>query len=351
MAPNMDFSTASLLCEEDNNSIFDNENNDVGKCFLRNHQNCQQKQKFYREESFIVLPLQSDECVALMIKKQCEHMPCGDYFEKLRNGILDFGARNEVLDWICKVHSHFNFGPLCLYLSVNYLDRFLSAYELPKGKAWMIVLFAVASLSLAAKMEETEVPLSLDLQIEGAKFLFEARTIHRMEFLILRTLKWRMHAITPFSFIDYFLKKINGDQIASTSSITKAVNLILRTLKGIHFLEFKPSEIAAAVAISVVVKTETVGNEKAIFALLQQVQEDRVKKCVELIQESSLLSDVVKGPVASTPLIPKSPIGVLDAACLSYNSDDLLIGLCANSTHDTQVSKRRKMNRDYGVDT
>ena len=39
------------------------------------------------------------------------------------------GANYIVL--VEQVQSHYNFGPLCAYLSVNYLDRFLSAYELP----------------------------------------------------------------------------------------------------------------------------------------------------------------------------------------------------------------------------
>ncbi|CAN1848441.1 CYCD4-1, partial [Linum perenne] len=69
--------------------------------------------------------------------------------------------------WFQQVQAHFGFGPLCLYLSINYLDRFLSAYKLPKGKAWMMQLVGVACLSLAAKMEETEVPLSLDLQVRS----------------------------------------------------------------------------------------------------------------------------------------------------------------------------------------
>lgn len=33
--------------------------------------------------------------------------------------------------WSKQVHAHFGFGPLCAYLSINYLDRFLSVYELP----------------------------------------------------------------------------------------------------------------------------------------------------------------------------------------------------------------------------
>ncbi|XP_009614202.1 cyclin-D4-2-like isoform X1 [Nicotiana tomentosiformis] len=349
MAANMNSAISSLLCAEDNNIIFGNDNNDdVGKWYLKNNQSSKQNHSFFGEENFLaVMQLQSEECVDLMIEKENQHMPCGDYLDKLRNGKLDIEIREQILDLIGKVHSHFNFGPLCLYLSVNYLDRFLSAYDLPKGKAWMIQLLAIACLSLAAKMEETIVPLSLDLQIKEAKFVFEARTIQRMELHVLSTLKWRMHAITPFTFIDYFIKKINGDQTASRSLITKAVKVILRTLKGIHFLEFKHSEIAAAVAISVVVKTETMDIEKALSALVKQVQKDRVKKCVELIQESSLLSDFDKG---LTPFVPQSPIGVLDAKCLSYRSDDSGAESCANSTPNSPDTKRRKMNRTYAVD-
>ncbi|CAN1848442.1 CYCD4-1, partial [Linum perenne] len=143
--------------------------------------------------------------------------------------------------WFQQVQAHFGFGPLCLYLSINYLDRFLSAYKLPKGKAWMMQLVGVACLSLAAKMEETEVPLSLDLQVGEAKYVFEARTIQRMELLILSKLGWRMQAITPFSFLDNFFNRImmNNGETPSTSLITLSIQLILATIKGVgsfHFL-------------------------------------------------------------------------------------------------------------------
>lgn len=35
------------------------------------------------------------------------------------------------MDRFLQVHSQFNFGPMCAYLAANYLDRFLSAYDLP----------------------------------------------------------------------------------------------------------------------------------------------------------------------------------------------------------------------------
>ncbi|KAK4726263.1 hypothetical protein R3W88_031180 [Solanum pinnatisectum] len=324
MAPTMDFVISGLFCAEYNKSMLENVYDDMHTLFHGDHQNNQQ-----------TMPFQSDDCVTLMIKKECEYMCCDDYLEKLKNGEFDLGEREQILDWICQVHSHFKFGPLCLYLSVNYLDRFLSVFELPEERAWTMQLLAIACVSIAAKLEEVEVPLSEDLQ--GTQFEFEASTIQRMELVVLKTLKWRMHAITPFSFIDYFIKKINGDQIASKSTMFKATNLIIGTLKGIHYLEFKPSEIAAAVAIYVVVKNKTSGIEKAISTLTQQVHKDKVKKCVDLIKESSLLSDFG----SSTLMVPPSPTGVWDVASSSDMSDD---DSGPSSLDDGLVTKRTKMD-------
>lgn len=103
-----------------------------------------------------------------------------------------------------QAHAHYRFGPMSFCLSMNYLDRFLSVYELPvssgsrawffrslhltfffvfgsnllivilfwsyfwhkqKGKDWTVQLLTVACLSLAAKMEESEVPLLVELQV------------------------------------------------------------------------------------------------------------------------------------------------------------------------------------------
>ncbi|XLR35437.1 hypothetical protein S83_063337, partial [Arachis hypogaea] len=49
-------------------------------------------------------------------------------------------------------------------LAINYLHRFLFTFTMKKKQPWLTHLAAVACISLAAKMEETEVPLPLDLQ-------------------------------------------------------------------------------------------------------------------------------------------------------------------------------------------
>lgn len=74
-------------------------------------------------------------------------------------------------------------------------------------------------------------------QVAEPKFVFEAKTIQRMELLVLSTLRWRMQAFTPCSFIDYFLCKINNVQLPSTLSISRSVQLILSTIKGLSLTQ------------------------------------------------------------------------------------------------------------------
>ncbi|KAH9690485.1 Cyclin N-terminal domain-containing protein [Citrus sinensis] len=353
MAPSFDCVVSSLLCAEEDSSVFDDINGSVVDEFENDatwhHGNNRTQHRSRRFDDggdmLLSLPLQSDECLALLLEKECHHLPHNDYLKRLRTGDLDLAARQEAVDWIAKVHSHFGFGPLCSYLTINYLDRFLSAYELPKGKVWMMQLLAVACLSLAAKMEETEVPLCLDLQVGQSKFLFEAKTIQRMELLVLSTLKWRMQAITPFSFLDYFTRKITDDDDDHHQTP-------LRALFWIDFLEFKPSEIAAAVAISVTGETKTVvDTEKAISLLTQHVKKERVLKCIKMMNDSLISGSVKSATSASLATsFPQSPIGVLDAACLSYKSDESTVGSCANSSHNTPDNKRRKLNTPYEVE-
>lgn len=352
MAPSFDYTVSSLLCaEEEAITIFGDDNyggfvddySEIGHDRLdRNQPNLNQNHLGLGFSGFLTIELVSEDCLAAMFEREKHHLPRFDFLKRLKIGDLDLEARNEAIDWIQKVHSHYKFGPLCLYLSINYMDRFLSVYELP-GKAWMMQLLAVASLSIAAKMEESQVPQILDLQVGEAKFVFEAKAIQRMEILVSSTLKWRMQAVTPFSFIDHFLYKINGDQMPPKTLISQSTQLILSTIKGTDLLEFKPSEIAAAVAISISV-TEEEHSVKALSFLSDHVEKERLIKCVELINE-------LKGTIGSASTsVPHSPIGVLDASsCLSYKSDDTDTSTpsasCANSAQNSPASKRRRLNR------
>ncbi|KAI3806694.1 hypothetical protein L1987_22608 [Smallanthus sonchifolius] len=340
MAPCLDFGVSSLLCEEDNYCIsYDDDGDDFKGLDWDINQSHKQKNpnlkmKDETEYSVLDLPLQNDARLTLLnLKEHEQFVGFVDYLDKLKNQSLFLVARQQTVDSISKVHAQFNFGPLCAYLSVNYLDRFLAVYELPDNKPWMMQLLAVTCLSLAAKMEETEIPTILDLQGCESRFVFEAKTIQRMELIVLSTLKWRMQSVTPFSFIDSFIRKLNDggqsqsqSQTNSGSLILKSTQLILGLIQGIDFLEFQPSEIAAAVAISVVgIEVD----KTPISALCEHLKKERVLKCLEVVIKGCTMS-FGSGTIIS---FPESPIGVLEAASLSHKTDD-----------SPTCAKRRRLN-------
>ncbi|XP_010453068.1 PREDICTED: cyclin-D4-2-like isoform X1 [Camelina sativa] len=232
-------------------------------------------------------PPESEEIILEMIQKERQHSPRDDYLKRLRTGDLDLTVRSQALDWIWKACEELKFGPLCICLAVNYLDRFLSVHDLPSGKAWIVQLLAVACLSLAAKIEETIVPKLIQLQVGDPVFVFEPKSIQRMELLVLSVLRWRLRAVTPCSYIRYFLSKINDyDHEPPTRLLSKSLQVIASTTKGIDFLEYRASEIAAAVALSVSGEHNTSHFDKLSFtsSFFSHLEMERVKKIGEMIE-------------------------------------------------------------------
>ncbi|KAG6761377.1 hypothetical protein POTOM_034592 [Populus tomentosa] len=142
-------------------------------------------------------------------------------------------ARQEAVEWMLKVIAHHGFSALTSILAINYLDRFLvSPCYQRDNRPWMIQLVAVTCLSLAAKVEETHVPLLLDLQVEDTKYLFEAKTIQRMELLVLSTLKWKMHLVTPLSFLDHIIRRLGLKTNVHWEFLRRCEHLLLYVVSG-----------------------------------------------------------------------------------------------------------------------
>ncbi|KAL0461407.1 UNVERIFIED_CONTAM: Cyclin-D2-1 [Sesamum latifolium] len=328
MAENNSFdcgAAADLLCDEETKGLCFDDGDLVEPFNDQSHQTNGEKGMSFSNgrsdsEPLILLPCLSEECIGWMVEREREHLPADDYLKRLRSGELDMSLRREALDWMFKACAHHNFGELCLYLAMNYMDRFLSVYNLPGGKTWAVQLVAVACLSLAAKIDEVDVPSTVDLQAGEPKFLFEGKTIQRMEMLVLNYLKWNMKSYTPFNFIE-------------------------------------PSEIAAAVAVYVSGEIQAMDIDKALSGFME-VEKGRVVKCLELIQDLISMSGTTSTTTTATTAtantattahvsssssssVPVSPNGVLEAACLSYKSDE-----GTSSSHN----KRRKLEPKTALD-
>lgn len=79
------------------------------------------------------------------------------------------GSRRGAVDWVLRLHAHCGFSSMTAVLAINYLDRFLLSCSGSRWDRapWMDQLAGVACLSLAAKVEETNVPHLLDFQVNN----------------------------------------------------------------------------------------------------------------------------------------------------------------------------------------
>ncbi|EMS61976.1 Cyclin-D2-1 [Triticum urartu] len=217
--------------------------------------------------------------VAELIGGEADYSPRSDYSDRLRSRSVDPAARADSVAWILKVQEYYGFLPLTAYLAVNYMDRFLSLHRLPQEDGWAMQLLAVTCLSLAAKMEET--------LIESTRYIFEPRTILRMELLVLTALNWRLRSVTPFTFIDFFACKVDPRGRHMRYLIARATQMILAAIHDIEFLDHCPSSMAAAAVLCAAGETQslTLLNPRLAVNWCIGLAEEGVSSCYQLMQQ------------------------------------------------------------------
>ncbi|CAH2076909.1 unnamed protein product [Thlaspi arvense] len=193
--------------------------------------------------------------------------------------------RKEAVGWILRVNAHYGFSTLAAVLAITYLDKFVCSYSLQRDKPWMLQLVSVACLSLAAKVEETHVPLLLDFQVEETKYVFEAKTIQRMELLILSTLQWKMHLVTPISFLDHIVRRLGLKNNAHWDFLNSCHRLLLSVISDSRFVGYLPSVVAAATMMRIIEQVEPfdpILYQNKLLGILNITME-KVKACYDLI--------------------------------------------------------------------
>ncbi|KAL3526816.1 hypothetical protein ACH5RR_011472 [Cinchona calisaya] len=240
----------------------------------------------------------------------------------LGNGNLDSDAflvvtRKEAVGWMLRVIGHYGFTPMTAVLSVTYFDRFIPSFCFQKDKPWMSQLAAVACLSIAAKMEEIQVPPLLDLQVEDSKFIFEAKTIQRMELLVLSALQWKMKLVTPLSFIDHVVRRFGLMNNLNWEFLKRCEDLLLCVIVDARLVHYLPSVVATATMLFVIKDFEPCRlmeyRDQLMDAL--KVIKEKVNDCYKLILE--IMDDQGykhhRTLKRKHPSIPGSPNGVIDA--------------------------------------
>lgn len=311
----------NLLCTEDAcGCFFDDDTTEDARAKCENDDNeddVMETSMFVEEEhtpSGLQLALHD------LFEREKQYMPQADFRMQHSEGI-DASSRKKAVSWLLKMRDFFKFTAYTASLSINYLDRFLSLHHLPSGKAWTLQLLSVACLSLAAKMEEIETPVLLDLQV-GADLVFEPRTVQRMELLVLNTLGWRMSSVTPISYTNYFISRLDLAISFKRVLMSRVNKLILSSTLESRFLRFSPSSIAAAATLSVfqeILPLQVAEQRRYLLRAMPQQSQVELASCYALMVElfSTTQCSIVKDAENS---VPQSPVAVLDA---SFSSNSL----------------------------
>ncbi|KAJ4846521.1 Cyclin-D1-1 [Turnera subulata] len=317
---------SDLLCGEDSSEIVSGESPGSSSCDL--------------ESPGTVI----EESIAGFIQDERKFLPGVDYLSRFQSRSLDVSAREESVAWILKVQVYYGFQPLTAYLAVNYLDRFLYSRNLPQANGWPRQLLSVACLSLAAKMEEPLVPSLLDLQVEGARYVFEPRTILRMELLVLNVLDWRLRSVTPFSFLCFFACKLDSSGAYIGFLISRATEIILSNIQEASFLEYWPSSIAAAAMLCAAngIPNLSLVNPEHAESWCDGLSKDKIMGCYQLMQGLIVLENSGRKP--KKIFLPQLRVSIRARIRSSDSSSS------SSSSSYTNNNKRRKLNNCLWVD-
>ncbi|KAJ7528351.1 hypothetical protein O6H91_16G095400 [Diphasiastrum complanatum] len=237
------------------------------------------------------IPAQNDATLISLFEKEHSHMPEGGYLVAMKSDNL-CAVRLKAVLWILKIR-----------------------------KGWMIQLVSVACLSLAAKMEEIDVPFLLELQIEGSEHVFEARTIQRMELAILGALAWRMSSVTAISFVHDLLDKLDRSRNFRRMLSIRVMELLLGALTDLDFIEFRPSVVAASAIFCALQEIAPMDAESHKHALSQLFPKEKVNlsHCYNLLEERVV--DPIYPLVFSSfkTEIPQSPVTVSEVSAEEFS--------------------------------
>ncbi|KAL1362944.1 hypothetical protein HN51_011145 [Arachis hypogaea] len=308
------------------------------------------------------------DAVASLFHIESQHTPSHTYFHSLKASNFNISVRRELISLISKFSC--SLDPLVSYLSINYLDRFLSNHGIPKQKAWALRLLAISCISLASKMIKPGYS-AIDTQallMNDGGIIFETQTMQRMEGLILGALEWRMRSITPFSFLTFFITLICVKHPMEQVLKKRVAEIIFKSQGEIKLLEFKPSIIAASALLCASHELFPFQYQSFSAAISNclYVNKENMVKCYNVIQEVVGMEMEEEECVINEVSSSGTPVNVLDLdhkfslsseSEKTNNNGGMAIVVddddeeALQEKKDFIINKRRKMNNNNNNQT
>ncbi|TKY56116.1 Cyclin-A1-1 protein [Spatholobus suberectus] len=169
--------------------------------------------------------------------------PSTDFLERIQTDI-NVSMRAILIDWLVEVAEEYRLVPDTLYLTVNYLDRYLSGNAMNRQR---LQLLGVSCMMIASKYEEICAP-----QVEEYCYITDntylKEEVLQMESAVLNYLKFEMTAPTIKCFLRRFVHAAAQDvQEFSSLQLECLTNYIAElSLLEYSMLCYPPSLIAAS---------------------------------------------------------------------------------------------------------
>ncbi|KAK6132278.1 hypothetical protein DH2020_033978 [Rehmannia glutinosa] len=173
---------------------------------------------------------------------EAKKRPATNFMERVQKDI-NASMRAILIDWLVEVAEEYRLIPDTLYLTVNYIDRYLSGNVMDRQR---LQLLGVACMMIASKYEEICAP-----QVEEFCYITDntyfKEEVLQMESAVLNYLKFEMTAPTAKCFLRRFVRAAQGVNEAPLLQLECLANYIAElSLLEYNMLCFAPSLIAAS---------------------------------------------------------------------------------------------------------
>ncbi|KAF7547322.1 hypothetical protein G7Z17_g7823 [Cylindrodendrum hubeiense] len=150
---------------------------------------------------------------------------------------IQWSMRSVLMDWLVQVHNRFGLLPETLFLTVNYIDRFLSAKVVSIGK---LQLVGATAILVASKYEEINCP-SLQEIVYMVDNGYTADEVLKAERFMLSMLNFELGWPGPMSF----LRRVSKADDYDLETRTLAKYFLELTIMDERFVASPPSFLAA----------------------------------------------------------------------------------------------------------
>jgi len=176
-----------------------------------------------------------DEIFGYMKELEIRMAPNPRYMDQQQE--IQWSMRAVLIDWVVQVHQRFNLLPETLFLTINYIDRFLSCKIVSLGK---LQLVGATALFVAAKYEEVNCPTIQEIiyMVDGG---YSADELLKAERFMLSMLQFELGWPGPMSF----LRRISKADDYDLETRTLAKYFLEITVMDERFIGCTPSFLAA----------------------------------------------------------------------------------------------------------